>query len=377
MSQGTYDAINHCWPVPGAVGGAARGSSLPTSPQNNIWAPSMYQEHRTCAQCHSGHFHTPYFIQSSPSPWGVGGIFSIWKKSKKDGTPRHQVTCLRTGGGKWHSWACQPTSPGQMQGGWLDQEAVCVCACLQCHHMGRPGAGSIPEGTSAFLVKVSEHEAPVLSQGEGSPLSGWRAHGLYRQTPNLSKKAFPKSAKGFPLFHGSRWNWQLSAEEEEPWAGRWLGFLESVPLTEAPGCLNSSSGCKQIGPRKLGQHAAKRHFLLVRAPHARARALGLPSLPHFSALSALRPSSVPLLSSLLLALPSFWSSAPVSPVSSLAIGHPPLRPLSSSHTSGISTQWDNQSVVFLNRQCACFKEIRGAEQKSSHMKKRQNPTTQN
>uniref|UniRef100_A0A9L0TIC3 COX assembly mitochondrial protein n=1 Tax=Equus caballus TaxID=9796 RepID=A0A9L0TIC3_HORSE len=38
---------------------------------------------------------------------------------------------------------------------------------------------------------------------------------------------------------------------------------ESVRRTEARGCLNSSSGCKVIRPRKVGQHAARQRFLLL------------------------------------------------------------------------------------------------------------------
>lgn len=74
---------------------------------------------------------------------------------------------------------------------------------------------------------------------------------------------------------------------------------ESVRLTEAAGCLNSSFGSKQIDPRKVGQHEAR----LFPQPGSAAGLSGRSGALHFSpcppsTLFHPFPGSVPLCSSL-------------------------------------------------------------------------------
>lgn len=213
---------------------------------------------------------------------------------------------------------------------------MCVCV-YTFHHVGLTWAWRGPQG------RVPEHKGLVLRQGEGSLLSGHAGSHVYRRSPVISKRSLASALRrdsretrvdetDSPLRRGRR--------RPRPASG-----LASCESHRAPGCLRSSFGGKQIGPRKVGQLAAKRHFLLVSGAPLRA----LPTAPH-SALPRSELPAAPLLSSLLPALSSFWPPAPFSLFS--LHRHPLLLPLSASDTSGISTRI--QSICCLSKQITCL-----------------------
>ena len=123
--------------------------------------------------------------------------------------------------------------------------------------------------------------------------------------------------------------------------------LASCESHRAPGCLHSSFGGKQIGPRKVGQLAAKRHFLLVSSAPLRA----LPTSPHSLLFRGLSSLWLPF------SHPSFLPSPPSGPLplSRLCSLSTDILPcfLSPPLTLEVLEQEYNQSVVF-QKQITCL-----------------------
>ena len=225
---------------------------------------------------------------------------------------------------------------------------MCVCVCVfVCLHVSPRGPHMGLEGTSGEGPRT---QGSSPAPGRREPALGQRSHAgsqVCRRSPVISKSCLASA-----LRRDSSFSRETRVDETDSPLRRGrrrprpASGLASCESHRAPGCLHSSFGGKQIGPRKVGQLAAKRHFLLVSGAPLRA----LPTAPH-SALPRSELPAAPLLSSLLPALSSFWPPAPFSPLFSLH-RHPLLLPLSASDTSGISTRI--QSICCLSKQITCL-----------------------
>ena len=202
--------------------------------------------------------------------------------------------------------------------GWTRRKSVCVCVCVfVCLHVSPRGPHMGLEGTSGEGPRT---QGSSPAPGRREPALGQRSHAgsqVCRRSPVISKSCLASA-----LRRDSSFSRETRVDETDSPLRRGrrrprpASGLASCESHRAPGCLHSSFGGKQIGPRKVGQLAAKRHFLLVSGAPLRA----LPTAPHSAlprsellAAPSLVPPSCPLL---LLAPCPFLASVLSPPTSS-------------------------------------------------------------